>query len=174
VRRVTLGRLNERYFLLMAGIGFDAHAVRSVHLGLKRHLGKSTYVLAALHSMMTFGHRRYAVRVDGTDYRPASLIVINGRHYAGPFVIAPGASLLDGTLHVCLFEESGRHQIFGYMTAMTVGLLPRMAGYHVLPARQVSIGGGDGETLQCDGDTDGSLPAEIVAVPDALDLVFPA
>jgi diacylglycerol kinase (ATP) len=174
VRRVTLGRLNERYFLLMAGVGFDAHAVRSVDLGLKRHLGKTTYVLAALRSMMTFGDRRYEVQIDGTAHRPASLIVINGRHYAGPYVVAPEASLLDGSLHVCLFERSGRHQIFAYMTAMSLGLLPRMPGYRVIPAQRVSIAGAAGETLQCDGDIDGTLPAEIAAVPEALDLVFPA
>jgi diacylglycerol kinase family enzyme len=36
IRRVSVGRAGERYFLLMAGVGLDADMLRSVHPGLKR------------------------------------------------------------------------------------------------------------------------------------------
>src|SRR5260370_40319323 len=38
----------QRYFLLMAGIGFDAAVVPRVHPSLKKHFSKGTYVFSAL------------------------------------------------------------------------------------------------------------------------------
>ena len=39
-RKINLSKINEQYFFLMAGIGFDGKIVASVDKGIKKYLGK--------------------------------------------------------------------------------------------------------------------------------------
>ena len=45
VRSVHVGMVNGRRFLMMAGVGFDAHVVANVNPRLKRAFGKLAYVI---------------------------------------------------------------------------------------------------------------------------------
>ena len=46
-RAIHIGRLGERHFMMMAGVGFDARVVAAMETGLKSVLGKYAYVVAA-------------------------------------------------------------------------------------------------------------------------------
>ena len=177
-RRVCLGRIRGQagrrtYFSLMAGAGFDAHVVAGVNPGLKRVLGKGAYVAESLRQLGAFRCPRYRVTVDGVAYEAASLIIANGRHYAGRYVCAPEAAIDDPVLHVCLFEKGGPLAILRYIAALQTGRLARRPDYRILPARHVTITEPAGEPLQAGGDIVANLPVEIDVVPDALRLVMP-
>src|SRR5258708_38756241 len=100
-----------------------------------------------------------------------------GRHYAGPYVVAPDAALGDPTLHVCLFERWGRLQPLRFGAALVLGYLPRAAGYRVVAGRDVRISA-EGEAarqpLQIDGDDALSLPVSIALAAGAVRLLRPA
>src|SRR6185312_7997435 len=55
---IRLGRADSsagtRHFIMMAGIGFDAHVVATVSLALKRWVGKGAYVISSLRRIL--GH----------------------------------------------------------------------------------------------------------------------
>ncbi len=177
-RTVCLGRLRDQagrrtHFSLMAGVGFDAHVVAGVNPGLKRALGKGAYVAESLRQLGAFRCPRYRVTVDGAVYEAASLIIANGRHYAGRYVCAPEAAIDDPVLHVCLFERGGPLAVLRYMVALQTGRLARRLDYRILLARHVTIAEPAGEPLQADGDIVATLPVEIDVVPDVLRLVMP-
>lgn len=172
-RPVALGEANGRRFVLMAGAGFDAHVVRDVTAPLKRGLGKGAYVLAALRQMLAFGFFEYRVSIDGAERVAGSVIVANGRYYAGKYVCAPDGHLERPELAVCLFERSSRWSVAVYAMALLTGRLPGLASYRVISARHVAIAGRPGEPLQGDGDIIGRLDATIRMLPDALNLIFP-
>ena len=173
-RPIALGAANGRRFILMAGAGFDAHVVHEVSVPMKRWLGKGAYVLSTLRQLLVFRFPGYEVKADNRTWRAASVIVANARHYGGPFVLAPAASLESDTLQVCLFERAGRLAAIGYGLALFSGRLPGLRSYRVVEARRVEIRGRPGEPLQVDGDITGRLDAEIEVLPAALRLVFPA
>jgi len=50
VELVDVGQANERYFLLMAGVGLDAAITREVHSADKKRLGRLAYVALARHA----------------------------------------------------------------------------------------------------------------------------
>ncbi len=177
-RPIALGRLHaaaggERLFVAMAGVGVDAHAVAGVNLGLKRVLGKGAYYVEVLRQLLVFPFPRYRLRLDGTAFEAASVVVANGRRYAGRYLLAPAARLGDARFQVCLFERSGRAAALGYALAMWLGRLPRRRDYRVLSARRVVVEGPAGEPVQADGDIVAHLPVEIEIVPRALRLVMP-
>ena len=62
--RIDLGRANERYFLLMAGVGFDAEVVKAVPSRPKRLLGSTSYALWAVAKLP-----RYRARPVDSDRR---------------------------------------------------------------------------------------------------------
>jgi diacylglycerol kinase family enzyme len=170
---VTLGAANGRRFVLMAGAGFDAHVVATVRTPIKRWLGKGAYALAMLRQLLAFGFPIYQVSIDGAVRQAGSVLIANGRFYAGRFVAAPAADLQAPVFEVCLFERSGRLAAIGYALALFTGLLPRLASYRILPATRIQIEGTPGEPVQADGDIIATLPARIEVLPRALELVFP-
>jgi diacylglycerol kinase family enzyme len=110
---------------------------------------------------------RYEVEIDGVRHEASSVIVTRSRHYAGPYVVAPNATLREPLLHVCLFERWGRSHTFRYGLALLLGRLPRAVGYRVVTGRavRVSVLSDAGELreqpVQIDGDNALTLPVSI-------------
>jgi diacylglycerol kinase (ATP) len=170
---ISVATANGRRFLLMAGVGFDAHVVRHVDLALKRWVGKSAYGIAILRQLRAFPFREYTVTIDGRTWQAASVLVANAHFYGGRFVCAPAADLRTPTLEVCMFERRGRLSALGYTLAMLTGHLPKLTSYRTISARKVHIDGGSNEPVQGDGDIIGHLDVTIEIVPEALHLVYP-
>jgi diacylglycerol kinase family enzyme len=171
---------DPRCFSLMAGAGFDAKVVAGVSAPLKRRFGKAAYVWRSLIETRRYRPVRYAVEVDGERYEAASVIVTRGRHYAGPYVVAPGAALAKPVLHVCLFERWGRSHTLRFGLALLMGRLPHAGGYRVVTGRDVRLsvlhdaGELRRQPVQLDGDDALTLPVSIGLSAGALRLLQPA
>jgi YegS/Rv2252/BmrU family lipid kinase len=177
-RAVSLGRVNSDghalSFVMMAGIGFDAHVVATVDPRLKRLTGKFAYVTASLAQLLRDPGRLYDVTIDGRRHRAASAIVANGHYYGGKFVAAREARLDEPCLHVCLFGRTGRWNVMRYALALLLGQLHRLKDVTVIRAQRIEIAGPAGEPVQIDGDRDGSLPVTIEVETAGLSLAMPA
>jgi diacylglycerol kinase (ATP) len=173
-RTIHLGLCNERYFLMMCGVGFDARVVAAVRPAVKRQLGKGAYVLETLAEMLRHPGTRYQVEIDGAIQDAASAIVANGHFYAGRFVVAPDARLDDPGLDVCVFPGGRRIDAMRYATALTLGRLQRQPDLSLRPGRLIVVDGPVGDPIQGDGDTIGHLPARIIAGAATLDVLAPS
>lgn len=171
---VTVGRIGERRFIQMAGLGFDAHVVEAVSPSLKRMLGKGAYVVESLIEIVNHRPTRFEIEIDGTPREAATVILANGHFYAGRFVCAPEASVRTPLLHVCLFHDAGRLACIKYSLALLLGLIPKLKSVETLTARHLVLRGPAGEPVQCDGDILAALPAEVSVEPDRLELMMPA
>jgi diacylglycerol kinase family enzyme len=171
---VHIGHANGRAFMLMAGVGVDAHVVAQLDIVLKRRIGKAVYVIGALKQMFRFGFPNYRVRIDGgATIDAASIIVAKGRFYGGRHVVAPKARLDAAHFQICLFEKKGAFHMLRYALALALGTLPRSWGYRIVEGRHVTIEGPESDPIQGDGDLLGFLPASIDIVPVAVHLVMP-
>lgn len=169
----------SRCFSLMAGVGFDAKVVAGVTVSLKRRFGRGAYVWRSLIEAQRYRPVRYEVEIDGNRYEAASVIVTRSRHYAGPYVVAPGAALGEPMLHVCLFERWGRLHTLRFGLALLTGCLARARGYRIVPGRQVRVSVLDAagepgrQPVQIDGDDALSLPVAIGVSPSPVRLLRP-
>ena len=178
-RRISLGRAKTegaaaRCFILMAGVGFDAHVVEGVDLGLKRLIGKGAYVWESLRQVAAFGFPSYHILVDGRAFTGSSAIIANGRSYAGPFVAAPDASLAVPGFQVLLFQRAGAMAVARSAAALFRNALHELPEVTLIEGQRIRIEGPIGDPVQGDGDTLSSLPVDIEVLPEALDLVMPA
>jgi diacylglycerol kinase family enzyme len=168
-----------RHFSLMAGAGFDAKVVAGVSAPLKRRLGKAAYVWRSMIETRRYRPVRYGVEVDGVAYEAASVIVTRSRLYAGPYVVAPAATLGEPLLHVCLFERWGRSQTLRFGLALLRGRLPQTGGYRVIAGRDVKVsvlsdaGESRSQPVQIDGDNALTLPVSIAIAEGAVRLLQP-
>ncbi len=162
-----------RYFVMMAGVGFDAHVVANVDLALKRRTGKLAYVVETLVQGLRYGFPRCRVTVDGQTHDAYSVVVCNGRHYGGPFVAAPKASLAAPAFEVCLLKKGGYRHVLRYGAALVMGRLSSLPDVQILTGRTLRIEGEPGLPVQGDGDIIATLPVQIGVAERTLELVVP-
>ena len=172
---------NARCFTLMAGAGFDAWVVAGVTPSLKRRWGKFAYVWRSLVETLRYRPARYTVTVDGVSSVAASVVVTHARHYAGPWIIAPGAGLDRSRLDVCLFERWGRWSVMRFGLALLTGRLPRSAGFRIVSGQAIHISLVDAQReaprrrrVQVDGDPALMLPLSVGLSTATVRLLRPA
>ena len=178
-RRIALGRLDcvegKRYFLSMAGAGFDAQIVYDLASGLKEKLGKAAYWVAGFaHALKRFPE--FAIETDGTARATGSFALVSRvRNYGGDFEIARRASLAADSFEVVVFRGGHALPYFKYLCGMIAGRLEGMGGVSFRTCKEVRVFDPAERRIhiQVDGEYAGRLPATIVIVPDALTLLVP-
>lgn len=177
-RRVDVGRIEDRWFLNIAGFGFDVAVLESLSRAtwLK---GDALYIWSALRQLRSYGGSAIDVTTPARargDARHLILIVANARHFGGAFRIAPQASITDGKLDAVAIRDAStlrRLKLFGAVIRGTHEGLPdvdieRSATFTLRfpspPAYEV-----DGEYHKA-----ASATLEIKSVPGALRLALPA
>jgi diacylglycerol kinase (ATP) len=106
---VDMGELSGRYFLMWAGIGFDAAIAQSIPLKEKKALGSWAYVLPAIESASRFYGTDAWLNLDGKLVKVSTpfIVVSNIQLYGGMIAIGARACVNDGKLDVCIFKGGG-------------------------------------------------------------------
>ena len=174
IGRLTCGNGTERHFLLMAGVGLDAHIVYNINAPLKARIGKLAYWVAGW-SLLGRRLTEFAVQIDGRERQCSFALLSRVRNYGGDFEIARTVTLFDDSFEVVLFEGSNTLRYVKYFAGMVSNRLRGMRGVTVLHADRVILTtpGGRPVYVHVDGESAGRLPAEIRIVPDALTLMVP-
>ncbi len=175
------GRINDRRFLLMAGVGYDAWVVDNVDLDLKKKVGKLAYVLSMLKQLRHFGKKEYRLQVDGKEYLSNSVVITNGRLYGGSFVLSKQADLSAPTTQVLMLNGKNMWSLLFSLLGLPFGLVEKMPGVVSVPAKQVHIelvsqAGSEQaqpEPVQADGDSLAHLPITVQMEPQPLRVLVP-
>ncbi|PKP68158.1 MAG: lipid kinase, partial [Alphaproteobacteria bacterium HGW-Alphaproteobacteria-5] len=141
---IGTGLVQNEIFLMMVGIGFDGEIVHGIDPKLKRLWGKGAFIWSGLKTWVRGPAHDIRLVVDGREKRAAWAIVTNGRHYAGPFVLAPNADITHPGLTLFLFRKPSRFAFAAYLAALGLGIVPRLPGVEVLPARRIDVQGPEG------------------------------
>jgi diacylglycerol kinase (ATP) len=174
VSPIWLGRVGERAFVMMASAGFDSEIVAALSPELKRRVGRLAFAWGFLVRLWHCPACELTVRADGVEYRAAAVVAAKGRHYAGPFVVAPGADLAEPVLHLVLLDRRGRWAMLRYATALFLGRVPRLGDIAIVRARQASVAGNRALPVQADGEIVGELPIALAVADRPLLLIRPA
>jgi diacylglycerol kinase (ATP) len=167
-RPAHLGLVNGRRFVMMAGVGFDAQVVAAVRPEAKQRFGRLAYAATTAGLWAKGRSSRYRLQAGDTDVEVGSVIVANGRHYAGGFVACPTASLLRPELSLCLLRSSTRPQVLATALALGIGQIAWAPGVRHLSAPILHVDGPADEPVQADGDIVGTLPATFSVAPETL------
>jgi YegS/Rv2252/BmrU family lipid kinase len=175
IRTIDLGRAGDRYFLLMAGIGFDAAITAGVRADEKRRLGAFAYVLRGIEQTLRVRGSRTRIQIDGRTLNGRVLMVVvgNTQLYGGLVKITHRASIDDGLLDVCvIFGDNGISAV-----RRIIAILRRRYSHdpeiEYYRARSVQVIARPRLPVQVDGDAIGETPMTFTVAPRALRALLP-
>ena len=173
-RTIDLGRAGDRYFLMMAGVGFDAAIVRQASGALKRRLGAAAYLLHGLRVGLTYRTRETELLADEEPLAGHLywLLLGNTRSYAGVLNLTDRARADDGRLDLCLLSRGGLPRLAWLTPWVLLRRHHRRA--HVLYRQVTSLEvRTPGLPVQVDGDYLTETPLRFEVAPAALRVVVP-
>lgn len=200
-RRVALGRIHyhdlagnraERFFVVGAGAGVDAHLFYELYSGMKQHVGMAAYYAKAWHLWFTHRMRRFQIEFLETQSKESchanvtELLAVRIQNFGGVIQeLAPGASLDRNDVRLVFSRTASRFAYLQYVTRGFLRLNWRVPGVDLAHTDRVlctypDSNSGDASPslekvyVETDGELIGTLPAEITVIPDALTLLAPS
>jgi YegS/Rv2252/BmrU family lipid kinase len=173
VRRMDGGTANGRWFFFMCGAGVDAEMMAAISIPAKKLLGRASFYPTVARLLLTYRFPLLSVTADGERLEAGYAAVSNVSHYAGDYVLIPGADPFDGDLGLVAFAARSWRGLLPHYPHLARGSLLGRPGITHRAVRQVRIEGPPEVRWQLDGDTLGTLPVTIEARPGALPIYCP-
>ena len=114
-KKVNLAKINDRYFFLMAGIGFDSKIVKSVTNQLKKYLGKIIFILKGLQYFLFIKNNKMKIDIDNEEVLADWILCANSKYYAGSYNITKETDIFDSKLIAFIFEDLTRLKLLQYI-----------------------------------------------------------
>jgi diacylglycerol kinase (ATP) len=177
-RTIDVGRIEDRYFVNVAGFGFDIAVIedsRDV-----RWLGGSLlYVYCALRQMHRFPGFPVSISVDGGPEQRREMLMLvfaNAKVFGGGFQIAPGADLADGRLDAVAFANMPMRRRLPIMVKLLRGTHGADPAVEAVRGRSFRLRFDAPPAYETDGDWNRARSAELIVetVPAALRVLVPA
>jgi YegS/Rv2252/BmrU family lipid kinase len=161
----------RRYFVQLAGLGFDARVVRAASWELKKKLGPLSYVIAGLQALNQPHPPLEIVTTDGQRRQGVAAFIGNGRFYGGSFRLFPHARYDDGLLDVCLFPTTRYRDLLRYGYGVLRATHHRLTGVEYFQAAAFHCAGP--VPFELDGEDAGDGPVSFTIVRGGLQLLCP-
>jgi diacylglycerol kinase (ATP) len=102
VAKVDMGTIGNRQFLNVATLGLTTLIAEGLNDHAKRVLGRAVYFVSVLRALAKV--EPFLVKLDlpteTTSFECLQLVIGNGRFHAGPFPVAPDATITGGFLSI--------------------------------------------------------------------------
>jgi YegS/Rv2252/BmrU family lipid kinase len=165
----------ERYFINIAGLGFESVVVKRTNYQKDRgHSGKLIYFYNLLMSLISYKNTRAEIIIDGEKISADvfSLNVGNGRYCGGGMRQTPRALPDDGLLDVTIINGMGKFEIMRNLKILYDGTIlqhPKIDGYK---CKNIKVSSDSVMYAEADGESLGQTPAEFSIIPDGINIVY--
>jgi len=180
LRCIDLGKIKDRYFLLMAGLGLDAEVTYAVEQKPVKRLGVVGYLLVGTWLGLGYNSFRVYMDIDGRRVKANALQVVigNTQLYAGAIKYTWEAQCDDGVLDVCIVRRQGILRRLLIAVDFLLRHKKREQWVRYEKCRKISIRTQRPVAIQVDGDpyeyTSSGFPPTIVTVaPGILKVLVP-
>lgn len=124
-REIDLCKLNDRYYLNISSIGFDADVVNNARRYKKHKFisGSMAYFISVIHTLFTFKPMNLTLELNGEVINEEMYLiaVANGKYYGGGIKIAPNADITDGELDVYSIRKPKIHRLLRFLPTVLKG-----------------------------------------------------
>jgi diacylglycerol kinase family enzyme len=175
VRELDLGAIGDRTFISIASCGFDSDANRIAN-ETKLVRGNLVYAYGALRALAGWRPASFEVTLDGGEPRTVrgyTVAVANSGAYGGGMLMAPSASLQDGTLDVVMVGHVPKLRFLRLLPTVFKGEHVRQRSVQVSRAQEVVVAADRPFTMYADGDPIADLPATVKVLPAAVKVIVP-
>lgn len=169
------GETKKRYFINIAGLGFESVVVRRTNYQKDRgYGGKMIYFYNLLISLLTYKNTGAEIIVDGESRRAEvfSVNVGNGRYCGGGMRQTPDALPDDGLLDITVINGIGKLEIIRKLKILYDGTIlshPKIDGYR---CRNLRVNADSRLWVEADGESLGQTPAEFSIIPASINIIY--
>lgn len=173
-KKIDIGKVNDRYFINVAGVGLDAQVSDVANQGMFGTKGLLLYTASLFKVLAKCKPSDFSISLDGRVKRVRAWLVAvgNGKQYGGGMKIVPTADINDGMLDICVIKDVNKLSILYYLPLIIQGKHLSLSDVAIYRAKEVEI-----KALGCLGHVDGEILKGDVfrfsLVHDAIDVIVP-
>ena len=170
IRCVKEGKPTSRYFINVAGLGFDAEVAERSNRMPKFMGGTIPYLFNLVVSLFSYRNKNFRIRLDDRvlEQKAYLLTVAIGKYFGGGMFIAPDAGLDDGLFDVIVVGDMSKPEFIANVPRVYKGTHidhPKVDAYK---ARRVEIHCDGQAFIEAEGEIAGMAPAEFTLIPQAV------
>jgi len=179
-RRVDIGEIRctldgkpiTRYFVNVAGLGFDSEVSVRVNRMSKRVSGTLPYLTSLALTLFVYQNKDVELTYDGQTMRGRynSVIVCNGQYFGGGMWIGPKAAADDGVFDIVILKDLNKLEFLANVPRVYKGTHlshPKVATFQ---AKEAHVEARQRMYIQAEGELVGEAPATVRILPGALNL----
>ena len=165
---IDLGRINVRYFINSAGVGFDAEIVKKT-AGNKGLLARFSYLYHTASCLFFYREKSLTLMQSSTtkEYPNFLTVFANGKFFGGGMKIAPDATLNSGQLTCYSIEKASLFKKIWALTKIYSGKHTQLKEVCHVSFNRIEVKT-QGLTIQADGEIAGQTPAIVEVAQGAL------
>lgn len=174
---IDLARVNDKYFINISSIGFDANVVFNADKFKKVPgiTGSMAYLISIIYTIFQNKICDISIDIDGNKMKLKALLaaISNGRYYGGGIIPTPDAKLDDGMFDICLVSEMSRLQILRLFPKYMKGLHRELKQVSFFKAKKVNIESEANLCLNIDGEIITARKINFEILESAINVIFP-
>jgi YegS/Rv2252/BmrU family lipid kinase len=176
-KKIDIVKCNDKYFVNMAGLGFDAEVAKIVN-NIRFIKGEIAYLSAILKTLFTYRPVDIEIVIDGVRRieRVTLVSVGNGKFIGGGIQMLPNAVLDDGLVDICIIKETNKAEILRTLPSVYQGRHMTNHKCVFLKGREVTIDiqkNARPVCAQVDGQVFYNTSLQIRVIPRALQVLVP-
>lgn len=136
---IDTAKINEKTFLGVAGIGFDAHVAHQFAQFGKR--GFFSYCQVVLKEFSLYKTQYYSIAIDGKQINRKAFVLTfaNSSQYGNDFIIAPKANVSDGYLDLVIIDDIPWYSIPQFLFRFGQSTLNHSHRFETYPFKEITI-----------------------------------
>ena len=155
--KTNLVKINNRYFVLMAGIGWDAQIVQSIDTKIKKILGKVIFGLKGFEKFLLMKNDKIKISINNEEILADWILCSNSRYYAGHHKITD-TNIFEEKFTTYIFKDLRRMKLLYYIyLIIRYGNLEKSTSVITKNINELKMDGLNKQIpIQIDGDNFGS------------------
>lgn len=171
-KKVYVPKINNKKFILMIGIGYDAKVVNNIDLKLKKIFGKLVFVFEGLKQFFKLKEFNIVVTSNNQTYYANWVLITNAQHYAGPHSITKQTNIFKEDLVCYLFQDLTKLSfLYNLFLIFFYGDLSKSKKIKIIQSKTFEVRSQQKTPIQCDGELFGYLPVTIKNNKEFLNLI---
>ncbi|KON85593.1 lipid kinase [Sporosarcina globispora] len=172
---VDIGRINEKYFINIAGGGRLTELTYEVPSKLKTMIGQLAYYLKGIEMLPSIRSTEVSIEFDGKIFEGEVMLFLVGlTNSVGGFEkLAPDSSINDGLFSLLILKKTNLPDFIRIATLAIRGEHVKDSNVIYTQANRIKVQSKEKVQLNLDGEFGGLLPAEFVNLYRHLEVFVP-
>lgn len=178
--QIDLGIVGDQDFVNVATIGLSTLIAQGLEPGLKKKLGRAVYLLSVVRALSLIRPFNVKLEIPGPDgkgvvheFECLQLVIGNGHFHAGPFPVAPDASITGGWLSIYALASTRRLAFLKMAFYMAFGKHIDLDEVKTFRVHSGKLSASPKQKITVDGEVVQSTPVDFRVMKGALRVMVP-